>query len=151
LNVLSFLPSIAIYFSAIITAAAQTDQEAIKAVIGKETQSFMNVDYETWKSTWQQAPYSYWSYSDSTGTSFVEGWETLSNTFEEYFKTQKPSKAKISNEWIEVRIYGTGAYVRFVQKVDDEIDRDETSQVRILEKKDGQWKIICVGAIARYP
>jgi len=40
--------------------------------------------------------------------------------------------------------------VRFVQKVKDEIEHDETSQVRVLEKKDGNWKVVCVDAIARY-
>lgn len=134
-----------------LVALGQNDHEAIKAVIARETQSFMNVDRKNWTETWHQAPYSYWSYSDSTGTSFVEGWEALSKTFDEYFNTQKPSKAKITNEWIDVRVYGNGAYVRFVQKVDDEIDRDETSQMRVLEKKDGKWKVVCVGAIAKYP
>ena len=134
-----------------IVVSAQVDKDAIKAVIAKETQSFMNVDRKSWSETWHQAPYSYWSYSDSTGTSFVEGWEALNKTFDEYFKTQKPSKAKITNEWIEVRVYGTGAYVRFLQKVEDEIDRDETSQIRVLEKKDGKWKVVCMGAIAKYP
>lgn len=144
-----FLTCLCLFIS--IAALAQTDQEAIKAVIAKETQSFMNVDRKNWAETWHQAPYSYWSYSDSTGTSFVEGWEALNKTFDEYFKTQKPSKAKITNDWIELRVYGSGAYARFVQKVDDEIDRDETSQIRVLEKKDGKWKVVCVGAIAKYP
>lgn len=141
----------ALLVTACFSAFAQTDKDAIKAVIAKETQSFMNVDRKNWAETWHQAPYSYWSYSDSTGTSFVEGWEALNKTFDEYFRTQKPSKAKITNEWIEVRVYGNGAYARFVQKVDDEIDRDETSQIRVLEKKDGNWKVICVGAVAKYP
>jgi len=147
-QVRSFLTCLCLLIS--IAAFAQTDLEAIKTVIGKETQSFMNVDLKNWAETWHPAPYSYWSYSDSTGTSFVEGWEALNKTFDEYFKTQKPSKAKITNEWIEVRIYGNGAYARFVQKVDDEIDRDETSQIRVLEKKEGKWKVVCVGAIAKY-
>jgi Domain of unknown function (DUF4440) len=134
-----------------LITSGQVDQEAIKAVIAKETQSFMNVDRKNWAETWHPASYSYWSYSDSTGTSFVQGWEALNKTFDEYFKTQKPSKAKITNEWIEVRVYGNGAYARFVQKVEDEIDRDETSQIRVLEKKDGKWKAVCVGAIAKYP
>lgn len=147
-QVRSFLTCLCLLIS--IAAFAQTDLEAIKTVIGKETQSFMNVDRKNWAENWHPAPYSYWSYSDSTGTSFVEGWEALNKTFDEYFKTQKPSKAKITNEWIEVRIYGNGAYARFVQKVDDEIDRDETSQIRVLEKKEGKWKVVCVGAIAKY-
>lgn len=139
-------------FASVSVMAQQKDIEAIKAVIAKETFSFMNVNRKTWSDTWSKVPYAYWSYSDSTGTSYVEGWEALNKTFDEYFRTQKPSKATITNEWQEIRVYGNGAYARFVQKVKDDIDRDETSQMRVLEKsKDGQWKVICVGAIAKYP
>lgn len=132
-------------------AKPSADVEAIKAVIARETSSFMNVDYKTWSDTWHKVPYAYWSYSDSTGTSYVEGWDQLTQTFAKYFRTEKPSKAKIENEWIEIRVYGNGAYARFVQRVTDDIDRDETSQMRVLEKKEGKWKVICVGAIAKYP
>lgn len=133
--------------------AAQDDKEksAIKAVVAKETESFMNVDRKSWTDTWLPATYSYWSYSDSTGTNFVDGWANIDKTFDEYFRTQKPSRSKITNVWQEVRVYGNGAYVRFLQRVEDEIDKDETSQVRVLEKKDGKWKIICMNAIAKYP
>lgn len=135
-----------------VTAQNDKEKDAIKAVIAKETSSFMNVDYKAWSETWNKVPYAYWSYSDSTGTSYVEGWDKLDKTFADYFRTSKPSKAQITNEWIEIRVYGNGAYARFVQKVKDNIDRDETSQMRVLEKgKDGKWKVICVGAIAKYP
>jgi hypothetical protein len=132
--------------------AQPSDIAAIKAVIAKETTSFMNVDYKNWSDTWLKVPYAYWSYSDSTSTSYVESWEALNKNFLEYFKISKPSNASVTNEWQEVRVYGNGAYVRFVQKVKDDIDRDETSQMRVLEKgKDGKWKVVCVGAIAKYP
>lgn len=134
-----------------VSAQNQSDTEAIKAVIARETSSFFKVDYKNWAESWNKVPYAYWSYSDSTGTSFVEGWEALTKTFDEYFKTQKPSNAVVENEYQEIRVYGTGAYARFVQRVKDEIDRDETSQIRVLEKKEGKWKVICVGAIAIYP
>lgn len=134
-----------------LEAQPDKEKEAIKAVIEKETASFMNVDYKTWSSLWLKVPYAYWSYSDSTGTSYVEGWDNLNNTYAEYFKNSKPSKGEIKNEWIEIRVFENGAYAHFVQKVYDEIDYDETSQIRVLEKKDGNWKLICVGAIAKYP
>ena len=132
-------------------SAQQNDQAAIKTVIAKETTCFFNVDYKGWSDTWLKASYSYWSYSDSTATSYVEGWEAINKNFQEYFRTSKPSKATITNEWQEVRVYGNGAYVRFVQKVSDDIDRDETSQMRVLEKTKEGWKVICMGAIAKYP
>ncbi len=136
---------------AITAAVAQpNDIDAIKAVIAKETQSFFSVDRKNWEDCWWKVSYAYWSYSDSTSTSYIEGWDGLNKSFDSYFKTAKPSRAEIVNEWIEVKVFGTGAYVRFVQKVKDEIEHDETSQVRVMEKKDGKWKVICVDAIARY-
>jgi len=145
-----YLASLLAWF-AITTAVAQpNDIAAIKAVIAKETQSFFSVDRKNWEDCWWNVPYAYWSYSDSTSTSYIEGWEGLNKTFDSYFKTAKPSNAEIVNEWGEIRVYGAGAFVRFVQKVKDEIEHDETSQVRVLEKKDGKWKVVCVDAIARY-
>ncbi len=134
-----------------IPAYSQNDVEAIKTVIEQESASFMNVDYKTWSGLWLKVPYAYWSYSDSAGTSYVEGWDNLNKTYGDYFKNSKPSKAEITNDWIDIRVYENGAYVHFVQKVFDETDHDETSQIRLLEKKDGKWKLICVGAIAKYP
>jgi Calcium/calmodulin dependent protein kinase II association domain len=138
-------------FVAFSQTSQSKDIEAIKSVVARETESFMNVDRKTWSESWLQSPYSYWSYSDSTNSNFVDGWENINKTFDEYFKTQKPSRSKITNFWQEVRIYGNGAYVRFTQRVEDEIDKDETSQVRVLEKKDGKWKVVCMNAIAKYP
>jgi len=142
-----------VLFSAqsMVALAQPADISAIKAVIAKETQSFFSVDRKNWEECWLKVPYAYWSYADSTAASFLEGWETLNKTFDSYFKTAKPSNAEITNDWTEVKIFGNGAYVRFVQKVKAEIEHDDTSQVRVLEKKDGKWKIICVGAIAKYP
>jgi hypothetical protein len=152
---MSFLFKILIVFALILLGSpasqAQNDEEAIKAVIEQETAAFMNVDYKTWSAHWLRAPYVFWSYSDSTGTSFIKGWENLDKTYVEYFQNAKPAKAEIINEWLEIRIYQNGAYAHFIQKVVDEWDQDETSQIRILEKTDGKWKVVCVGAIAVYP
>jgi hypothetical protein len=145
-----YLPAVVVWFAITVAGAQPNDISAIKAVIARETQSFFSVDRKGWEDCWWKVPYAYWSYSDSTSTSYIEGWDGLDKTFDKYFKTSKPSRAEIINEWIEIKIFGSGAYVRFVQKVKDEIEHDETSQVRVLEKKDGQWKVICVDAIARY-
>jgi len=145
--------------SASVTAQ---EEKAIKAAIEKETSAFFNLDRKGWEDAWLAAPYVYWSYSDSTGTSFIEGWDAVKKSFDPYFKTQVPNRQidvahgskpiTIDRIWKEIRIYGNGAFARYTQKVkDDQIYRDETSQIRILEKKDGKWKIVCVGAIAMYP
>ncbi len=147
---------------ATVSAQDSKDVAAIKAVIEKETYAFHTVNRKDWEDTWLHAPYSYWSYSDSTGTSFIEGWDAINKSFDEYFKTQVSSRSidvakqkgevKINRNWVQIRVYGNGAFVRYTQHVKDDIDRDETSQIRILEKgKDGKWRIACVGAIAAYP
>ena len=131
--------------------AFEKEKEAIMAVITQETTSFMNVDRQKWSESWMQTPYAYWSFADSTGSSSLDGWSTINQTYDTYFKTQKPSKARITNNWIEVRIYKNGAYARFTQTVEDEIDTEVTSQSRVLEKKGGRWKIVCVAVAAIYP
>lgn len=129
---------------------AQDDKDLIKAVIAKETTSFFNVDYKTWADQWLKVAYAYWAYSDSSGTSYIEGWDNLNKSFSNYFKSSKPAGSKITNEWQEIRVFGNGAYVRFIQKVNDDFDQGVTSQVRILEKVDGKWKVVYMGAIASY-
>ncbi|MGC4022971.1 MAG: hypothetical protein QM734_14020 [Cyclobacteriaceae bacterium] len=149
------LSALIVWF-AFVSATAQPKDEvaSIKEAIAKETQAFFGVDRKGWADCWLQVPYAYWSYSDSTGTSFVQGWDGekgIYQTFEAYFRTNKPAKVQISYNWLDVKVYGTGAYARFLQTVKSEIDHDETSEVRVLEKKDGKWKVIHVGAIAKYP
>jgi hypothetical protein len=152
MKILAILTSTVICFLApVITSVAQEDKEAIKQIIAKETIAFLNVDYKKWSDCWLKVPYAYWSYSDSTTISRTESWDLMDKTFADYFKNARPSSGKVSNEWIEFRIYDGGAYVRFTQKVMDEYETTETSQIRILEKKEGQWKVVCVWAIARYP
>lgn len=140
---------------------SQNEIEAIKAAIENETNSFYKVDKATWDASWVQAPHAYWSYSDSTGTSFIEGWENINKNFEGYFKTQVPNRnidvaksateLSIDRNWQEIKVYGNGAYVRYTQKVkDNQIDRDETSQIRVMEKVDGAWRVAYVGIIAKY-
>jgi hypothetical protein len=157
----SFPLALSLFFLATLAVSAQDEISAIKAVIEKETFSFQNVDRKSWAGSWQQVPYAYWSYSDSTGTSFVEGWDSINKSFDTYFNTQVANRQidvagkglKIERQWGEIRVYKTGAFAQYVQKVKDGMtNRDETSQIRVLEKgKDGKWKIVYVGIIAKYP
>ena len=121
----------------------------VKAMIEKETQAFFEIDYGTWANCWAHVSYAYWSFADTTDVNYFNGWESINTGFESYFKTAKPTKAKIIRDWQEVRVNGNLAYARFSQKIDDNIERDSQAEVRVLEKIDGQWKIIHVGVIAR--
>ena len=158
---LLILVTLSVLLSCNSSNTGQNDIAAIKAAIENETNSFYKVDRSTWSASWVQGTHAYWSYSDSTGTSFIEGWENISKNFESYFKTQvanrnidvakSTSDLTIDRNWQEIKIYGNGAYVRYTQKVkDNQIDRDETSQIRVMEKVDGVWRVAYVGIIAKY-
>ena len=126
------------------------DIAAIKVVIEKETKAFFEIDYATWQDQWAHTPYSFWSFADTTDVNFFSGWDEINKGFELYFKTSKPSKAEIDREWISIQVYGKSAYVRFTQKVSDEvISRSKQAEVRFLEKIAGQWKIVNVSVIRK--
>lgn len=144
-----FLPVVAL---SLVTAlhpaiAQEAEMEGIRRVVMQETESYLGVDHESWAATWVQAPVAYWSFSDKNGSQFISGWENIQKTFESYFQNQKPTKHKISYTWQDIRVYGGGAYVRFQEKSDDGRRVEVTDQIRVLEKRDGKWKIICMIAV----
>jgi hypothetical protein len=132
----------------VATAQKKNDTEAIKALIENETKAFFEIDYKTWSDSWAQTPYAFWSFADTTDVNSFSGWENISKGFEDYFKTAKPSKADIQRNWLEIKIFGNGAYARFTQHVKDNTARPPQAEVRVLEKINGKWKIVCVTVIA---
>ncbi|MEO1588080.1 MAG: hypothetical protein AAFS00_12385, partial [Bacteroidota bacterium] len=48
------------------------------------------------------------------------------------------------------RYYGEGAYVTFDQYLGDKALVQPSKEVRVLEKVNGEWKIICVAAFGDY-
>jgi len=126
------------------------DVNAIRAVIERETKAFFEIDYKTWADSWAHTPYAFWSFADTTDVNSFSGWSQIEKGFAEYFRTSKPSTAKIEREWLglEIKIFGNGAYVRFNQHVDDNTRRPAQAEVRVLEKINGLWKIVCVSVIA---
>jgi ketosteroid isomerase-like protein len=123
--------------------------EAVKAVIEKETKAFFEIDHQTWTDSWAHVPYAFWSFADTTDVNSFSGWRAIEQGFSEYFTTSKPSTATIERKWLEVRIFGNGAYARFTQKVaEPDLSRSEQAEVRVLEKTNGEWKIVHVGVIS---
>lgn len=123
--------------------------ESIKAAIDRESQAFFGMNYALWAESWAHVPYAYWSFADTTDVNYFEGWEAINNGFKDYFNTSNPSKAQMHRTYKDVRVYENAAYARFTQKVEDNLGRDEQVEVRMLEKHNGQWKIVYVGVIAR--
>jgi hypothetical protein len=130
--------------------APPSDETAlIKETIDRESKAFFQIDYKTWSDCWVHTPYAYWSFADTTDVNFFEGWDAINRGFADYFRTQKPSSTKMERHWLEIKVYGNSAYARFTQKIMDELGRDEQAEVRVLEKQNGQWRIVHVGVIAK--
>ncbi len=130
------------------TPAKGNEEAAIKAVIEKETKAFFEIDQKTWASLWVHEPYVFWSFADTTDVNSFSGWAEIDKGFENYFKTSKPSTANISRDWHHIKIQGNLAYIRFTQQVTDDSNRPPQAEVRVMEKINGEWKIVCVSVIA---
>ena len=133
--------------ASVVTAQDDKEKNAIKAAIEKETKAFFETDQKSWIESWVHAPYAYWSVSDTTGVSTYEGWKAIEIGFNDYFVTSKPSSAKIDRKWHEIRVYGNGAYARFVQYTTEAGVTVAEDELRILEKQNTQWKIVLVGVM----
>jgi hypothetical protein len=130
------------------TASSRQDEAAIRQLIELETKAFFEIDYTTWADCWAHVPHAFWSFADTSDVNYFSGWENINSGFANYFKTSKPSQAKIERDWQSIKIFGNGAYARFVQHVQDDAERPPQEELRVLEKINGQWKIICVSVIA---
>ncbi len=129
-----------------------SDEEAIKAVVERETKAYFNIDYKTWMESWSHVPYAYWSYADTGGINYYEGWKAIEIGFTDYFVTSKPSKIEIDRTWEDLRIYKDGAYARYKQRViTNGVIGPEQTEIRILErdKKDNKWRIVLVGVLKK--
>ena len=149
LTVTLFMLVLAGHVQAQKSNATSKEISNIKAVIEKETKAFFEIDQKAWSDCWAHVPYAFWSFADTTDVNSFSGWEAINHGFADYFASSKPSTAIIDREWLDVKVFGNGAYVRFTQKVNErDIIRDKQAEVRVLEKVNGQWKIIHVGVIA---
>jgi hypothetical protein len=141
-------PVFLLLLSTSLYAQKKNDTEAIKALIERETKAFFEIDYNTWADSWAQTSYSFWSFADTTDVNSFSGWENINKGFADYFRSSKASQAQIERKWHDIKIFGNGAYARFTQHVKDDTNRPPQAEVRVLEKVNGKWKIVCVSVIA---
>lgn len=129
-------------------SSGANDEALIKSIIEKETKAFFEINQQEWASYWVHEPYAFWSFADTTDVNSFSGWEDIYKGFDNYFKTSSPSAAKIKRDWLHIRIQGNFAYIRFTQLVADDSLRPPQAEVRVMEKINGEWKIVCVSVIA---
>ncbi|MEL7222497.1 MAG: nuclear transport factor 2 family protein [Bacteroidota bacterium] len=114
---------------------------AILETLNNETKAALQRDYEAWKDKWVQEDYvtkTYMQFTDSTMTETL-GWEAVSSFVKTYIEEHpEPAPLPAPLEDIDVRLYGSGAWVSYEQNDPQYGLKRET---RLMEKVDGQWKI----------
>ena len=131
----------------------QPDSEAIITLIEREAAAFWDKDFEAWSQCWLHTPYvrnmGWWARG---GISNTEGWENLSAMMKRLMEANPTANATAGNverRNMNLRIGVDIAWVTFDQygldTGDLAMDMPGLSrETRILEKHDGQWKIVYV-------
>ena len=135
--------------------AQSKDEEAIKAVCEKETQSWNNRDAEGMISCHANKPYSLMLVAESGNVHYTTAKSDVENekVIRELVKMMgKPNGDTFKNSGYVFRINGSSAFTYYDQMVTTKDGKEDYfHEVRNLEKIDGKWKIIYVGAVAFKP
>lgn len=128
-----------------------TDEAAQKAAILKalneETIAAFSRDYDGWTTYWVQQPYvtkTYMNFADGTQTETL-GWAEVNQFIVDYFAEHpEPDPLPEPLTDIDVRLYGTGAWVSYEQ---EDPARGRKRETRLMELVEGRWKIAGMGTI----
>ena len=117
------------------------EKEAILETLNNETKAAFQRDYEAWKEKWVHDPNIVKTYIDFPKNTFSEsvGWNEISQ-FVKTFIEEHPEPEPVPKllDKIEVRLYGSGAWVTYEQQ--DSL-RGRKRETRLMEKVNGEWKI----------
>jgi ketosteroid isomerase-like protein len=127
--------------------AQSPDEIAIKKLIHDETLAFSKGDLDAFMACYANKPYTHFSaMTGAPGAAVLiaaDGWETIRAAFKPYFESAE-GKAMSANfvqpnrsDWmIEVR--GNTAWAKYNQSAAS----GKSLELRVLEKIDGQWKMV---------
>lgn len=130
--------------------AQSADVKAIKAVIERETSSWIKRDAKAMTDCWANIPEAGQLYSAPNG---VVGYHPeMPNGIKEAVAGQKPTGETFKNTNYQIRIKGDAAFAQFDQTATDPKGQKEYAhETRYLEKFGNDWKIVHVGAVYYNP
>jgi hypothetical protein len=131
----------------------EQEKAAIQKVIAEETETYYRQDFAGWKNTYADAPYfrsyCYWEGWPEKVRAY-NGFDTLAQLKKAQFEQDKTiwkgSTEERSHE--NFRIFPEVAWYTFEQHSYEKDTRKflgRSLETRILEKQDGQWKIVYLG------
>jgi ketosteroid isomerase-like protein len=136
------------------------EEEAIKAVIIKQFESFRDGDFEAWQDVFVHEPYLTWSVTNGGEPGDVltaRGWDALKEIMQKGFEAKAkapktPNTTKVSRDQWNIQIRGNLAYVSYNQHSENEEKQTKinSTETRILEKIKGVWKITTQTSLADF-
>jgi tetratricopeptide (TPR) repeat protein len=126
-------------------SSAQDDD--IKQVIIKETDSYFKKDAVAWKSVWLQDPNTSRSFVSTYAYYYTAGWDSITaRQLRNFAKNAEPEPVEIKRDSFSIRKEGKIAIVDFIQtikflKSQPPFDQSARREHRVMVKSNGQWKI----------
>ena len=123
------------------------DEQAIKQVVEDETKYFNLRDYEKWSNCVAKDPMTVYSWTSpfkgKDGIMEAKGWEAVSKQMKSIMESS-PVNEKIPKKYdYQFKVAGNMAYVNF-------LEGNGIHETRVLEKRDGAWKILRMEATASH-
>lgn len=155
-----FLIAVVASFCATGLLAQTNDETAIKTVVEKETQSWGDRNGAAMASCWANVPYAiqlvYHGNTAGGGNGLAYGTNAKMDMVSQ-IPAMIASAGPATGETFEntnyvIRVNGTSAFVHYDQTVmAKDGSKQHAREVRYLEKTDGAWKIVYVGAVFYKP
>ncbi len=125
--------------------ALTAEEQAVKQVIEDETKYFNLRDYEKWTDCVAKDPMTVYSWTTpfhgENSIFEAKGWEEVSKHMKKYIETM-PVDENIPKKYdYQFKVSENMAYVNF-------LEGNDTHETRVLEKRDGKWKILRMEATA---
>ncbi|MEM6844545.1 MAG: hypothetical protein AAF944_03435 [Bacteroidota bacterium] len=121
--------------------AQEIEENAIREVIEGETNAWLERDYDKWAEHWGHTPYAYFSVTMNEYIEYADGWDNISAHMKQSMAQNPPVDGEMNvdrSEW-HYKITDNLAWARFNQSTNNGVMLKEQ---RVLEKMDGQWKIV---------
>jgi hypothetical protein len=131
------------------------ERTAIMETIERETACFFQRDFACWSACYAQTEYAFQAWTNADGSFDVQsGWTAVSRQAEEYMKANPAppvgsSHPRVERRNLQVKFFSpTVAYLIWDQyNSDPDLKMFVPSkETRIMEKIDGQWRIVNVTA-----
>ena len=122
--------------------AQNGEHEQIKKVVKAETESYYQSNADAWQATWLHTTGITRTMVNKDSYAIFKGWENFGPEAIAGLKNFKPGAVTIGNSNYNIKTGGNLAWVEYDQKVSGKEDTSNSHEFRVLEKTDGQWKMV---------